>query len=460
MTEANQLVTEARCAKGVMVISWGFFGVFAGFGAAQALQSSLNPTLGDVNLAAAYTAFVAAGLVCSPVISSVVTRYGWRSMLVVSACTYPIMILSNLDSGSSRFVAEPLANVLVGVGGACLWTTQNIYFGQCASHCSLAAASRSGIPLEDAVKVMTTQFNSSFFWIFQFSNTAGCLLSSSLMLAFSGVAWLKELLFVVLAALALCGAATLLLLPHIDIRRDSREEAPSLTSALRALSDSRFMLLMPWILSQGMTYAFVNADFTSDVVSPLLGPAYVGFIAAVFFLCDTVFTIFWSRLISKRHLTRRLTFIASATSWMAFCVVKMAWTRPPNFQKVGEDWKSIPGTEVDMLDIVLPVVLAVLAGAGDAFWNPGPPAVLQSFFADSNLIGTMAAYKTVQSLGFAVQFALGAVLQPHPEIRGAILFCCCVASCISVIYLDSRKQSLDPRISTNIGSVECERDFE
>merc|ERR1712070_1288936 len=91
----------------------------------------------------------------------------------------------------------------------------------------------------------------------------------------------------------------------------------------------------------------------------------------------------------------------------------------------------------------LPVMLAMLAACGDAFWTPGPPQILQSFFAESNLLATMAAYKALQSLGFAIQFVLGAALHDQVGVRNGILLCFLVLAFISVMSLDLFKQRLD-----------------
>jgi len=250
------------------------------------------------------------------------------------------------------------------------------------------------------------------------------------------------------------------MLPHIELSSDSQEEAPSISSAFKAIMDIKFVLLMPWIITNGMTYAFVNADFMADVVSPLLGSGYVGFMAAAFYFSDMVFTMSWGQFISKRCLSRRLTFMATTVFWAAFLSLKILWTREPNFKKDGDDWKRIDGAHVELLDVVLPLALCVLAGAGDAFWTPGPPAVLQSFFADSNLMGAMAAYKAIQSLGFAVQFTIGAVFGGDPTLRSLILLGCCTVSFVSVISLDSLKQSLDPRTPALVEASPCEREYE
>merc|ERR1711998_652494 len=97
---------------------------------------------------------------------------------------------------------------------------------------------------------------------------------------------------------------------------------------------------------------------------------------------------------------------------------------------------GIEGTEIDAEDVMVPVILAMVAACGDAFWTPGPPQVLQSFFAENNLLATMAAYKALQSLGFAIQFVLGAVLHDQVGVRNGILLCVLVMGFVSVMTLD------------------------
>jgi hypothetical protein len=374
------------------------------------------------------------------------------------------MIISNLDTLSSGWVVQPIANVILGIGAAFLWTTQNVYFGQAAYIAGTratprrraqivgASASAEGTSASEAITALTTRFNGDFFGVFQFSNSAGNLVSSVLMLAFSGIDWLRYLLFFVLAGAAVCGAALFLLLPSIDHTRESQDEAPSVAAALKTLTDVKFALMLPWIITNGMTFALVNAGFTSDIVSPLLGPGYVGFAMTVFFAVDAFFSKSWKSLIIDRYLSRRTVFIWTGMLWIAFLVVKLLWTRRPNYEKQDNDWKQVH--EVTWPDVALPLTLAILAGVADGFWTPGPPAVLQSFFADSpNLVATMAAYKAFQSLGFAIQFTLGATLQAYPTIRDVIPLCCVGVSLISVVCLDFFKQPLDPRSATVLTAV-------
>jgi len=430
----------ATCSRGVRVMSLGFFGLFAGFGATQSLQSSVNGNLGQINLACLYFVFVIFGFLCPPMVSGSIKRFGWRGTLIVAGCTYIAMILSNLDTGRSAWGVQPVMNMVLGAGAAFLWTTQNFYFGQCAAKCGEATAGKAGVA--DAVSAMATRFNSSFFAVFQFSNMAGNLVSSGLMLAFANVSWMRTLLFVVLTAVAVIGCATFMILPSLE-SQESSEEAPSPMAALRSIVDVRYALLLPWIIANGMTFGFINADFNSDLTSPLLGSSYVGIIMVVFFATDAVMTILWGKLISAQSLSRRIVFVIATAFWLLFIVLKMTWTRAPNFESVNGKWTKIPGQEIEAQDVVLPVVLAMIAACGDAFWTPGPPQILQSFFAGSNLLSTMAAYKALQSLGFAIQFILGAILHDQVGVRNGILLCVIVLGFVSVMFLDLFKQRLD-----------------
>lgn len=214
-------------------------------------------------------------------------------------------------------------------------------------------------------------------------------------------------------------------------------------AALRSIVDVRYALLLPWIIANGMTFGFINADFNSDLTSPLLGSSYVGIIMVVFFATDAVMTILWGKLISAQSLSRRIVFVIATAFWLLFIVLKMTWTRAPNFESVNGKWTKIPGQEIEAQDVVLPVVLAMIAACGDAFWTPGPPQILQSFFAGSNLLSTMAAYKALQSLGFAIQFILGAILHDQVGVRNGILLFVIVLGFVSVMFLDLFKQRLD-----------------
>lgn len=427
-------------------MSWAFFGLFAGFGAAQALQSTQNSvSLGCMNLACSYSAFVTVGLICPPIITKAIVRVGWRATLIAGACTYITMILSNLVVGRSGYWIQPIANVFVGSGAAILWTTQNFYFGLCACYSGRAAGT--------GTSAMATKFNNSFFQVFQFSNMSGCLVSSCLMLTFAGIPWMREVLFCVLAVAAICGTAVILLLPSIEVPEPESQDANSpkgrsVSDMYRVLTDTRFGLMLPWIMTQGMTFAFVNSDFNSDIVSPLLGPSYVGFIMTVFFGSGALFTVFWGKLISNQFLTRRTVFIIAGSSWIVLFLVKMIWTREPNFEQQGDVWKPLPGRTVQWLDVTVPLLLAVLAAAGNAYWNPGIPAIMQSFFADSSsLLPAMAAYKALQSLGFAVQFTIGALLKAYPTARATILIVCCLVTFVSVSRLNRLKQPLEANAS-------------
>merc|ERR1712007_90196 len=132
----------------------------------------------------------------------------------------------------------------------------------------------------------------------------------------------------------------------------------------------------------------------------------------------------WSAILAKKHLGRRSVFMITSCLWITFLSINLLWTRDANYKKEGDDWQKIDGKSIDVLDVVLPVLLAVVGGCADGFWNPQQPAILTSFFADSNLLPAMAAHKAVQSAGRAIQLTLGAVLSNSPTTRAVIMLCC------------------------------------
>lgn len=372
----------------------------------------------------------------------------------MASSTYVMAIAANLDTSRSSWALQLVMSVVFGAGSAFLWTTQNFYCDQCAATCGEASAGRAGVA--DAVSVMATRFNTSFERMHRLAPLAGNLVSSGVMLGFANMSWMRTLLFLILAAMTGAGCATFMMLPPMKSQEES-EQVPSpiaVLHRLRSTVDVRYALLLFWIVANGTTLAFINADFTVDTVSPLLGPSYVGIIMSVFFATDSMMIHVWDKLVLKQILNRSSVCALATFCWWLFIVLKMAWTRAPNFEIVDGEWRKIPGEDIEVEDSALPVVLAILAACGDAFWTPGPRQILQrdlmaaeSFSAKSNVLATIAAYKPLQFFGFAIQFVLGVVLLDRVEVRNAIFFCIIVFAFILFMLRDVFEQRFD-RAST------------
>merc|ERR1712232_1180498 len=243
-------------------------------------------------------------------------KIGFTTIMVISSCAYILMILSNLYT---KVWALPIsANVLVGVGAPLLWTCQNDYVGRYAYHASQASGEEIG--------TMTARFNGMFFSIYQGSGLIGNVVASTLMLQFGDKQWLKDVLFFVLAGFAIAGAFMFILMPRVAPSGGDEQEAPSLkaTGAL-AVGDKRMALLVPIIFANGMMLSFIFTAFPADVVCPVAGSSFTGYVMAAFFGVNALATAGWGSLISKKVISRRTAYVVATACEVGFLVVKLAW---------------------------------------------------------------------------------------------------------------------------------------
>lgn len=422
---------ESAYRRGVQLLSFGFLGVFGGFQAAQGLQSSLNANLGELNLAALYGTFSILCLVAPPLLVNLEQCLGMQLILLICSAAYSAMALSNLlvvPAEPSPVWAVPVAfNVLVGVAAPLLWTAQNTYVGRSAV--SVAKL------LQEPTEKWTTSYNSLFFSIYQFAGMIGNVLSSVILLSLKEVAWAKEALFVTLGLLSFVGALVFLAMPTVEGAND--KHAGILDTSRLAVTDAKVTLMIPLMLTNGMTLAFFLGDFQTDVTCPVAGSGFTGLVIASFFGANGLCSAFWGQMISRRRATRRAVFCLASLLLALFLVLKIFWHVPTNYRLPAGSMKWEMISEPKPLDVFVIFLLAVIFAAGDSFFEAGPPMTLQSFYAGSScLMPAMANYKLWQSLGFAIQFFIAIPLKDFPVLRGAILLGLTVVSCICILVLD------------------------
>eukprot|EP00929_Paragymnodinium_shiwhaense_P092927 TRINITY_DN52972_c0_g1_i1.p1 TRINITY_DN52972_c0_g1~~TRINITY_DN52972_c0_g1_i1.p1 ORF type:complete len:453 (-),score=80.08 TRINITY_DN52972_c0_g1_i1:114-1472(-) len=420
--------------RGVLLLALGFFGVFGGFQAAQGLQTSVNATLGYINLACLYSTFTVLCLAAPRLLAYLEGATGLRAVMVVSAFTYALMALSNIWTGNW---ALPISmNVVVGMAAPLLWTCQNDYVGRCAYQAAISDSSTGdgSQAFESLLNKRTSEFNGLFFSIYQFSGGTGNVLASCLMLAFADKAWLKTMLFVVLSVISSLGAVFFAQLPPVQ---RAGQEAPSASlQATLALvfGDRRMALMVPLIFTNGMLLSCAFGNYATDVICPVLGANFVGFVIATFFAVNSVASLVWSSVVKHDMISRRTAYFVSGLLQLGFLAAKFTWQRPDNYENNDGKWEKAETPE--LLDGIIVFALIALFAVGDAFWESGPPGTLQSFFASSpDAVPAMANLKMWQSLGFAIQFALGATLPNMHEVRDGILAALAVLSLLSVVAL-------------------------
>ena len=161
------------------------------------------------------------------------------------------------------------------------------------------------------------RFNGVFFAAFQFSGAFG-LLSASLLLTFLKGSNATTYLFIGLSVC--CGIALLVLglaLPNLPALEEDEDEdamgfgapAPALkpkkaeVTILETLklcfTDARMYLIVPNILYNGMSLAYMWYLYSSLVWNTALGTSFVGYGSAVFYLVNSLSTIVTSKIAAR-----------------------------------------------------------------------------------------------------------------------------------------------------------------
>lgn len=106
----------------------------------------------------------------------------------------------------------------------------------------------------------------------------------------------------------------------------------------------------------------------------------------------------------------------------------------------------IPDNSTKIVDLIVVIVMVCILSAGDSIWESQLPAILQSFYGlDRERNAAMANYKMWQSLGWCLQFAIGAFCSSasYMTMKSGILCGLLLLSYIFVVYLDKKVAKLD-----------------
>jgi len=387
MDSAHESLKPARKAEPftcyVLIMGMGFFGIFMAFNTAQALQSTLNKTLGNACLCTLYGTFTVACLV-GPL---VVDRWGPKISMIVGATTYIAMVLSNLKP--SWALSIPMY-FLVGFGAPLLWTGQNVYLSRCAVKAALNEMEQvidqesggdavpgtpidgRGIPLisdagntesalmkrfKDLNKKKLEEFNGYFFSFFQANGCLGLLMASIIQSQTSNV----KFLFIILSVI--CGVGVLIVtfgFPNVknvepeeelcgadlskqtprsrsmssiseaasNMAEDNLDEALSTSEGLKetllfGFKNPRFGLFIPIILYNGMSLGFFLSDATRYFIAEAIGNSNIGYVLSAFYGINLMFTA-----LAGKGLVKRSKLVAGASLIHIVFFVLMLVLRP------------------------------------------------------------------------------------------------------------------------------------
>lgn len=460
VAEAARKISKYRNA--VMKLSAFFMLLFAGYNAAQGLQSSLNGTLGYINLGVLYATFSFLCIVAPALLQGFEARgHSMLPLLVLSGLVYCSVIGINAhpipaegEAGRNLFVGLSIfLNFMVGVVAPILWTIQNMYVARCAQ----CAASCSSDP--DAMSRTTANFNGTFFMFFQFAGALGTGIST-LVLALDKSGHSRTSLFVVLTALAVAGSLGFLCIPQMPTNSEVAALAGEVEGAQRparcdqtlrlCFTDAKMGLFVPLIFANGCFLSFQFGDYPKNFMTQTLGPDFTGPGLLMFYVTNSVASIMWGSLVHRKVLRIWTVFALAFTAQVVVLAVLMLSVSsvlplfkqhykffPDGKADVHTQWKLTKLGEPAGWEFVAPFACAALSAVGDSAYEMFPAAVLQSFFTDDRMVPAMANLKMWQSLGFMSYFIVSAAVT-DTQTRLVVLTAIIVLSFGALGYLNKK----------------------
>lgn len=430
--------TTGRVPRAVFLITIGFLLQFSAWNAVQGLQTSLNQTLGYINLGVLYFTFAALSPFAPKILAWIEARSSQRWQATIGALMYIAFMVANAFPPSKSFdgtwVLYIALSALVGVGAPIIWTAQNETIGRCAY--------RDGSVTGD-VAAKTAEYNGFFFAVYQLSGILGTLLSAPLLSLLGKNA--RPWLVIVMCAFALAGCAFFLALPYTE--RGTEATVPGAWETFTVpVRDKRLAYILFPVFVNGLMLAFIFGDYTGQFVTPICGSWFVGIALAVFYGTNSLVTKLYSRVLSRRP-SLRLTLFGFACGVQAVVLIGLAfWVwhgLPANYEHVaGRDppWQELQTPQVS--DYVVIAVGAALLATGDAMLESQLPAMIQAYFqGTADDTAANAQLKMWQSVGFAVMFFTDAAWPGHMVPKCWVLASLLGASMLPLTILHSKYSS-------------------
>lgn len=449
--------TRGRVVKNILVVSFGFLLLFTAFQSLSNLQSSLNSDegLGTASLAVIYAALVVS---CMFVPSPMISALGLKTTIWVSMLLYGVYFVANFHA--SWYTLIP-ASVILGLGGAPLWTAKCAYLTKMAA--------RYAEVTEELTETMVVRFFGIFFMVFQTGQVWGNLIAygvlkpeeqndignlsetTSEVISLCGIDFCDAPSVVQAAnntnlerpadskVFVLCGIYTgcallaalmiLLGLDPIEQTRDpleiKRGKFRLLAETIKHLRKPYQLIIIPLTIFSGLEQAFIAGDFTKAYVTCSWGVHNVGYVMICFGITDAACSFAFGPI--SKHFGRVTVFTLGVALNAAGIALMFFWQ--------GEG-KAIY------------FVIAALWGAGDAVWQTQINSLYGVLFPDDRE-AAFANYRLWESLGFIIAFAYSSHLCINVKLY--ILIGCLAVGFLGYlcIELHSRKSKQEQKEKYN-----------
>ncbi|EOY07589.1 Major facilitator superfamily protein isoform 2 [Theobroma cacao] len=304
VADISQSETPKTRTRDVHILSCAFLLVFLAYGAAQNLETTVNAegNLGTVSLGILYVSFAFFSLFAS----LVVRVLGSKNAVVLGTTGYWLYIAANLKP--TWYTMVPVS-VYLGFAASIIWVGEGTYLT------SIARSHARDSNLHEATVI--GNFNGEFWAMFALHQFVGNLITLAVLQnGAEGSSSNTTLLFIVFLCSMTLGTILMCFLCKINDKEEkvSADSSVSFSSAvvsrlksvITPLLDIRMLLIIPLIAYSGLQQAFVWADYTKDVVNPILGEAGVGGAMAVYGAFDAICSLAAGRLTSG---LKSITFI-------------------------------------------------------------------------------------------------------------------------------------------------------
>ncbi|XP_049761399.1 protein unc-93 homolog A [Elephas maximus indicus] len=407
-----------RSLKNVLVVSFGFLLLFTAYGGLQNLQSSLNSEagLGVTSLSTLYGAILLSSMFLPPLL---IKKFGCKWTIAGSMCCYVAFSLGNFHA--SWYTLIP-TSILLGLGGAPLWSAQCTYI--------TILGNRHAEEAGEASKDVVSQYFGIFFLIFQSSGVWGNLISS---LVFGQTPTqedlpdeeflhcgasdclmateptnstqrpTQELIYTLVGIYTGCGLLAVLLVavvlePIQDPQQKSEGEKLHLWSNLLAtfklLRDPRLRLLILLPTYSGFEQGFLAGDYTKSYVTCALGIHFVGYVMICFSATNALCSLLYGKL--SQYTGRVAIYVLGALTHLC-CIIALLL------------WKPYP----DQLAVFF--IFSALWGLSDAVWQTQNNALYGTLF-EKNKEAAFANYRLWEALGFVIAFGYSTYLCVYTKL--------------------------------------------
>jgi MFS family permease len=450
------------------------------FNTAQNLESTVvsDTRLVNVCLAALYGVFTLVAIVAPKLVKILSPKWS----MVIGAIPYVLLVFVNVATPSYSLYLP--AFIGVGAGAAILWTGQGVYLSRCA----LKEVAATG----DNIDIVTSKFNGLFWTAFQFNGAVGLIISSVIFQTIPNFASAVKYMFL---GFGVVGAAGILILSSVvsvggtsssapsssssdrdledesaatttsskdndndstvqllskeDVQEGSKSDDVSLVETLKLVYTSAAMRgLILIIFYNGASLGFQYATFAllyqtaSDgtTTSPdggLLPKSVAGYVAASFFLTNSIMSAVWGRIMP--FLGRQLMFYVTFVTHAIYFALVIAMTYSSNpaspFGIAQDSW----------LAYLFIFALAAIFAIGDSVLESQLPAIVQSssfFPLEKQRTAGVSNIRMWMSLGFFAQFGIGIIQPGNISLQAFILAPLMVVSHISLWYVDKFVQPI------------------